>query len=515
MINYTVQSRQFWKRYSVSPPALFYGTDNGVFRIYPGNPKDCSTAYDPRLRPWYVAASTGPKDIVLVLDASGSMGDHNRINILKDAVNYVINTLSVSDYVSVITFSDAAESLTSSLLQRATTDNKNLLLAKVNNLQAGGSTNFYAGFKAAFDTMYQSVELTAGCQRALLFLTDGENNGSVEADELMAYIKDQIQYFMSAGKRPPVFFTYSFGAGADETLPKRIACETNGIWSRINDGGNLAEAMAAYYKYFAFGLSDLQNNDFVAWVEPYLFASGQGLGTSVSAPVYDRSVDPPVLAGVVGLDLSLAALQDALGVQGETGMSEVIRRLVDRSVAYCPTFNLTDCQYQSLRYNDQASPADEALCSDQCTNITSPEVEICISGEYPQVTLNNKNLSDNSYEERACCHVNSTNVTMGSSDVCMDVQTVPNNPEIKHSNVVIGIAVAASVVGFAIIVALIRIVCRKDKMIVTQSNNVEPTAPQLETETPAPFNPLFIERWHVVKPEEMMNVPAHIGRLFH
>lgn len=506
MINYTVQSRPFWKRYSVSPPAMFYGTDNGVFRIYPGNPKDCSKSFDPRLRPWYVAASTGPKDVVLVLDTSGSMGDYNRINILKDATKHVINTLSVSDYVSVITFSDTAESLTSSLMQRATADNKNSLVAQIDQLRAGGSTNFYAGLKAAFDTMSQSVELTAGCQRAILFLTDGVNNGSLGEDELMTYIKEQIQYYANSGKRLPAFFTYSFGSAADETLPKRIACETNGIWSRINDGGSLAEAMAAYYKYFAFGLSDLQNNDFVAWVEPYSFASGQGLGTSVSAPVYDRSVDPPILAGVAALDISISALEDALGMQGEAGMSEILQRLVDRSVAYCPRFNLSDCQYQSLRYNDQAYPPDEALCSDQCTNVSKLDVETCSNMMYPQVTMNNKNLFDKSYEERACCHVGSANITMGSSDVCLDVKAAPYIPESrKISAVVVAVAISSSVLGFIIIGVIIRSACIKHNKS-SEKKIVEPTAPQLKTEIPAPFNPFYDHdgrKLHVVKPDEI------------
>ena len=50
--------------------------------MYPGNPGKCPNGknnYDPRVRPWYVAASTGPKDVVLILDTSGSMGNHGRI----------------------------------------------------------------------------------------------------------------------------------------------------------------------------------------------------------------------------------------------------------------------------------------------------------------------------------------------------------------------------------------------------------------------------------------------------
>ena len=47
-------------------------------------------AYDPRFRPWYTGAATGPKDVVLVLDKSGSMATANRIALAKDAALNVL-----------------------------------------------------------------------------------------------------------------------------------------------------------------------------------------------------------------------------------------------------------------------------------------------------------------------------------------------------------------------------------------------------------------------------------------
>ena len=80
----TNQNSEYWSDYDVSPPTYLYGADNGVFRIFPGNPKSCPRGkgdYDPRLRPWYVSASSGPKDIILVLDTSGSMDQYGRIDV--------------------------------------------------------------------------------------------------------------------------------------------------------------------------------------------------------------------------------------------------------------------------------------------------------------------------------------------------------------------------------------------------------------------------------------------------
>ena len=46
----------------------------------------CSNTYDPRLRPWYSAAATGPKDVVIVIDVSGSMSNNGRIQMARDAL---------------------------------------------------------------------------------------------------------------------------------------------------------------------------------------------------------------------------------------------------------------------------------------------------------------------------------------------------------------------------------------------------------------------------------------------
>jgi uncharacterized protein YegL len=496
MINYTKQNMAFWAKYSVSPPSLYYGADNGVFRIYPGNPKSCPTNYnefDPRLRPWYVAASTGPKDVVLILDTSGSMEAYNRMALMKDAAKYVINTLSVADYVSVVTFNTEASSLTNSLLQRVRTTDISTLLNKITNLTPGGSTNFYSGFKVAFDTLRKSIdqyELTAGCQRAIIFLTDGENNGSVQGDQLITYIKNEIGYYTTSGKRAPAIFTLSFGTNADEALPKRIACETNGIWSRISDGGNLAEAMTAYYKYFAFGLGDQVNRNFTAWVEPYQFARGVGLGTSVSAPVFDRSVSPPTLAGVVAADISLAAMEQALGEQGEAGINTIISRLVARSVAYCPKFNLTQCQYQSLRVDSSL----ESLCDGQCNNLTSLKMQTCTNLPYPTAVLNNKNMQSLPYERRACCYVDANVTTQGSFDVCISASA-----SAKGSIPAIAIGVGVGVGVFVLLIVVLTVCfCCKKKVVNEPVYNPE-THPVTEA-TLVPVPPPAVEATIVVEP---------------
>ena len=57
----------------------------------------------------YVAAATGPKDVVLVLDVSGSMRDtasivseESRLEMMQKAAKRVLKTLTHNDYVAVV-----------------------------------------------------------------------------------------------------------------------------------------------------------------------------------------------------------------------------------------------------------------------------------------------------------------------------------------------------------------------------------------------------------------------------
>ena len=55
----------------------YVGTNLGSFRVYPASRQldedGFCIDYDPRFRPWYVAATSGAKNVLLLIDVSGSM----------------------------------------------------------------------------------------------------------------------------------------------------------------------------------------------------------------------------------------------------------------------------------------------------------------------------------------------------------------------------------------------------------------------------------------------------------
>lgn len=108
-------------------------------RTYPTY-KQCSD-YDPRYRPWYVTATSGGKNVILVIDVSGSMSGTG-ISLAKTAGKSVVNTLSNSDFVGVIAFSGSASWKVSDRIRRATIDHKEDLESSIGSLGTGGSTNY-------------------------------------------------------------------------------------------------------------------------------------------------------------------------------------------------------------------------------------------------------------------------------------------------------------------------------------------------------------------------------------
>jgi len=358
--------KNYWRNMGVDSPQKFFGTTNGALRIHPARASEQCGAYDATKRPWYIAASSGPKDVVLILDTSGSMQKQGRLELMKQAASTVIGSLTVGDHVTVVAFSSEARNLTTYLVQ-ATKENKDDLIGQIEILGAVGSTNFMAAFDKAYDVLELSRrnEMSSFCHTAILFLTDGMM--TVPSDIKTDDVTNLIARREREVKANAFIFLYGLGSEANQgdaaSLLKTISCATGGMWSHVEDGGRLSEAMGNYYKLFALGLGDDENEDFAAWVDPYPYATGNVMGTTVSAPVYDRSVSPHLLVGVVGVDFTMAAMDTALGVSA--GSRETLQKLVKRSTAVCPQLNLTECTIQSLRFSASGR---EALCPSECTN---------------------------------------------------------------------------------------------------------------------------------------------------
>ena len=119
-------------------------------------------------------------------------------------------------------------------------------------------------------------------------------------------------------------FTYYMGSTADVDIPKKIACNTRSLWAKVNNmefGDDLISAMDNYYKLSSLVLGEGGNKDFLSIVETYNdFYTGK-MATIVLSPVYERTVNPSNVMGVVGIGSFMDALDQVLG---KTAMSSTM-----------------------------------------------------------------------------------------------------------------------------------------------------------------------------------------------
>ena len=379
----------------------YIGTPNGFYRIYPGSAQESCNSYDPRVRPWYVAATSGPKNVILVIDVSGSMLSFNRLSIAKDAATTVVNTLTNFDYVGLVIFSDDARVVPirgSNFLIQATNDNLRLITSAIDTLRASGGTNYGAAFNTAFDLLERSrsAESFVNCHSAILFLTDGVPTVGVRGENSLTNLVTNL----NQGDKATVF-TFALGSGASQTIPKGIACANKGIFIAVPDGGDLRSAMSQYYDYYSTLRQSVDNLSPI-WVEPYVDFFGLGDVTTVSRALYDSSTNPPRLYGVVAVDILIRDLRNADPTNWQQTITFLSRQV------QCPTLrNVSECQLDAIRVSrgNEASRCGNTNCNEESVSHSCPS-----HGSIPRFCSTRRS----NYQGEVCCQDSPLSPACGS-----------------------------------------------------------------------------------------------------
>jgi Ca-activated chloride channel family protein len=152
-----------------------------------------------------------PLNFALVLDCSGSMHG-KKIAGVKEAVKMVIDHLSATDYISVVTFSGRARTVISSMPARDPWGMK----AFIDRIHAGGGTNMSRGMKAGLEELHR-WNIPNAIKRMIL-LTDGRTLGSNECRQLAKEARE-------AGV---VIYPLGIGSDWDESLLDEIGLLSGG-----------------------------------------------------------------------------------------------------------------------------------------------------------------------------------------------------------------------------------------------------------------------------------------------
>jgi len=90
----------------------YFASQTGFMRLFPAQrwqiPRTDPDLYDSRMRPWYVAGASSRKEVVILVDGSGSMTGSRR-DIAKGVVFEILDTLTDNDNFLILKFSDTVQ----------------------------------------------------------------------------------------------------------------------------------------------------------------------------------------------------------------------------------------------------------------------------------------------------------------------------------------------------------------------------------------------------------------------
>ena len=164
-----------------------------------------------------------PANLVFLLDVSGSMDEPNKLPLLKASITQMVERMSARDRVSIVVYAGAA-----GLVLEPTPGNEHdKILAALNQLSAGGSTNGGEGIELAYQLAIGN-KIEGGVNRIIL-ATDGDFNvGQFDQNKLKEFI---------ASKRDSGVSLSTLGFGADnynDAMAEQLADVGNGKYAYID-----------------------------------------------------------------------------------------------------------------------------------------------------------------------------------------------------------------------------------------------------------------------------------------
>ena len=161
--------------------------------------------------------------LTFVIDVSGSMAEPGRLDLVKDALNYLIDQLRPTDSVAIVDFNDSAQILRRMTPVRSRGD----LHAAVGRLVAGGSTNLEAGLVTGYQVARDGF--VTGASNRVIILSDGlANVGDTQANPILAQIKEEAAKQISL---------LGVGVGSDygDALMERLADAGDGFVTYVSE----------------------------------------------------------------------------------------------------------------------------------------------------------------------------------------------------------------------------------------------------------------------------------------
>jgi len=161
--------------------------------------------------------------LTFLIDTSGSMDKPDRIELVQRSLRMLLSKLALQDEVAIVQYSSHARVV----IEHTSVNDRGKLLAAVDALQCGGSTNLEEGMRRAY--ALAASAFVAGCENRVLLLSDGVANlGTGSAGDILA----QVERYRKQGITCSVF---GFGMGTyDDEMLETLANKGDGNYTFVD-----------------------------------------------------------------------------------------------------------------------------------------------------------------------------------------------------------------------------------------------------------------------------------------
>uniref|UniRef100_A0A0N5C4N1 VWFA domain-containing protein n=1 Tax=Strongyloides papillosus TaxID=174720 RepID=A0A0N5C4N1_STREA len=304
----------------------YIGTYSGVTRIYPAvpwiiEPKEYTfDIFDPRYRPWFVMAESAPKDVLFLLDFSGSAKGQTQ-HLTKMTVLNILATLNPSDYINAVWFNSRRELVMKNCFEGfvpATSRNKRLLRSLLENLEDRDQAFVGPAIEYSYEQFKNLNDLndtySSNGHKIIMLFTDG----------IEEWPTNVIENYTETNTDNIRIFGFSMGYGiGEQTSLDWIACKTDAEYAIINS----IAAVRLQSRFYLSKLSEVLSYVYrstgsvltrpIIFTPPYMDAQKHGPVTTLSIPIlnYTNGEDSKGFIGIAAIDYKLSTLKNVINLK--------------------------------------------------------------------------------------------------------------------------------------------------------------------------------------------------------
>ncbi len=178
-----------------------------------------------------------PKEVVFVLDTSGSMRDEGKIEKARAALRFGIRTLKNGDLFNIISFATSTRAFRERPVA-ASDENVQAAVQFVDQLEASGGTNFHEALQQAMT----SFGTETARPRYLVIMTDGlPTVGETDPAKILKLVENKAIERLR-------LFTFGVGYDVNTFLLDRLAASGKGAPAYVRPQEDLELAMSGFFK---------------------------------------------------------------------------------------------------------------------------------------------------------------------------------------------------------------------------------------------------------------------------